>query len=188
MFPCRAGFILSILIFDAKQLQQGTELVPPGEDDLDSRHRDERRGDGPYLAELDGDVTQSVTVMEWARYLGATFGTEGAVAALRFYEDVDWISPSVRRTMVDYVRGLSLDELTGEGDGRVDLGECLDTLEDTPFEKHAKSLEYVASIAGDSLEYDLVPLRLPEDGATPPTAPATSEPQSAPDGGTEEES
>lgn len=121
--------------------------------------------------------------MEWARYLAATFGTEGAVAALRFYEDVDWIGPSVRRTMVDYVRGLSLDELTGDDDGQVDLGDGIETLEDTPFEKHAKSLEYVASIAGDSLEYDLVPLRLPEEGTPTPT-----EPPSAADGGTDEES
>lgn len=133
----------------------------------DGRHT--RRRAEPYLATLDGDVTQSVTVMEWARYLAATFGTEGAVAALRFYEDVDWISPSVRRTMVDYVRGLSLDELTGDDEPAVELAEGVETLADSPFTEHAKSIEYIATISGDSLEHALVPLRLPED-ATPPTA------------------
>lgn len=133
---------------------------------MDATSRRGGRAD-PHLSDLDGDVTQSVTVMEWARYLGGTFGTEGAVAALRFYESIDWIGPAVRRTMVDYVRGLSLDELAGDGEGTVELGEGIETLEDTPFQEHARSLEFVASIAGDSLEYDLVPLRLPEDGETP---------------------
>lgn len=147
----------------------------------DGRH-DHRRVE-PYLSSLDGDVTQSVTVMEWARYLAATFGTEGAVAALRFYEDVDWISPSVRRTMVDYVRGLSLDELTGDDDPDFELVEGVESLADSPFGEHAKSIEYIATISGDSLEHALVPLRLPED-SVPPTA----DPPSAADGGTDDDS
>ena len=107
--------------------------------------------------------------MEWARYLGSAFGTEGAASALRFYEDVNWISEDVRRTMVDYVRGLSLDELTEERDVEVELDETIATLEGTPFERHAKSIQYIASIAGDSIEYDLIPLRLPEnDGRVSP--------------------
>lgn len=131
--------------------------------------RHDRRSVEPYLSGLDGDATQSVTVMEWARYLAATFGTEGAVAALRFYEDVGWIAPSVRRTMVDYVRGLSLDELAGDDDPEVELPDGVERLADTPFAEHAKSIEYIATISGDSLERALVPLRLPED-QTPPTA------------------
>lgn len=101
--------------------------------------------------------------MEWARYLAATFGTDGAISALRYYEDVNWINRSVRRTMVDYVRGLSLDELSGDDGYEVDLDEPLDTLAGTPFEEHAKSVEYIAAIGGDSLERDLLPLRIPED-------------------------
>lgn len=100
--------------------------------------------------------------MEWARYLAAAFGTEGAVSALRYYEEINWISRSVRRTMVDYVRGLSLDELTVDDDLDVELDESIESLADTPFEKHAKSVEYIATISGDNIEHDLLPMRLPE--------------------------
>lgn len=135
-----------------------------------------RRSASPYLSSLDGDATQSVTVMEWARYLADAFGSEGAVDALRYYEDVNWISEDVRRTMVDYVRGLSLDELATDGDPDVSLDESIRNLEGTPFEKHAKSVEYVAAIGGDSIEYELVPLRLPEsdDPAGQASTPGTS--------------
>lgn len=103
--------------------------------------------------------------MEWARYLAGTYGTAGAVSALQFYEDVDWISADVRRTMVDYIRGVSFDDQSDVVDE--DLGDGIDTLSDTPFEEHAKSLEYISTIVGDTLEYDLVPLRLSEDGSHP---------------------
>lgn len=130
---------------------------------MDTQAEGDRRRDAvPYLSTLDGDAAKSVTVMEWARYLGSTFGTEGAVSALRFYDDVNWISEDVRRTMVDYVRGLSLEELSGTEDPEIELDDGLADLSGTPFECHAKSVEYIAAIAGDSIESDLVPLRLPE--------------------------
>lgn len=121
-----------------------------------------RRTADPHLDSLSGNAPQSVAVMEWARYLAAAFGTEGAVSALRYYEDVNWISRSVRHSMVDYVRGLSLDELDQDDEFEVDLHDSLETLSDTPFERHARSVEYIAAISGDSIEHDLLPMRLPD--------------------------
>jgi archaellum component FlaD/FlaE len=128
-----------------------------------SNPADPRRTAAPHLESLSGDASKSVAVMEWARYLAAAFGTEGAVAALRYYRDVNWISERVRRTMVDYVRGLSLDDLGDGGDDfAIDLDDSVESLEGTPFEKHARSVEYVSAIAGDSIERDLLPMRLSE--------------------------
>lgn len=130
-----------------------------------------RRTAEPHLRSLSGNAPQSVAVMEWARYLAAAFGTEGAVSALRYYEQINWISESVRRTMVDYVRGLSLDELTADDDLTVELDDSIDTLADTPFEKHARSIEYIADITGDNIEHDLLSMRLPEGDAVPEAVP-----------------
>ncbi|MFC7045649.1 FlaD/FlaE family flagellar protein [Halobacteriaceae archaeon GCM10025711] len=131
---------------------------------------DPRTESDPYLASMAGDATQSVTVMEWARYLGRAFGADGAIAALRYYEEVNWISENVRRTMVDYVRGLSLEELTRVEDAEVKLGDTIEVLEGSPFEKHAKSLWFIAAITGDNIEYDLIPLRLTEGDELSPDA------------------
>lgn len=141
-----------------------------------------RRTATPHLASLSGNASRSVAVMEWARYLAAAFGTEGAVAALRYYDDVNWISRSVRHSMVDYVRGLSLDELRHDDDFSVELDDSVDTLADTPFEKHARSIEYIAAISGDSVDHDLLPMRLPDGDPVPdPT------PDAAADGASDDE-
>jgi len=120
------------------------------------------RADGPHLSSLDGTAAEQVTAMAWARYLGSAFGSSGAIRALRYYRDVDWISRDVYQTMVDYVRGLSVDELTAE-DGTIDRETSVESLRDTPYERHARSLEFVAAIAGDSIERDLTTLRLGDE-------------------------
>lgn len=119
------------------------------------------RASTPHLASLDGTAAEQVTAMAWARYLGNEFGSSGAIRALRFYKDAGWISESVYRTMVDYVRGLSVDELSEDA---LSDETSIDSLTDTPYEGHARSLEYVAAIAGDSIERDLTTLRLGQDG------------------------
>jgi len=120
------------------------------------------RADGPHLESLDGTAAEQVTAMAWARYLGSAFGSSGAIRALRYYRDVSWISQDVYHTMVDYVRGLSVDELTEEEDA-IDRETSVESLRDTPYERHARSLEFVAAIAGDSIERDLTTLRLGDE-------------------------
>ena len=115
----------------------------------------------PHLESLDGTAAEQVTAMAWARYLGSAFGSSGAIRALRFYRDVGWISRDVYQTMVDYVRGLSVDELTEEQD-EIERETSIDSLSDSPYDRHARSLEFVAAIAGDSIERDLTTLRLGE--------------------------
>ena len=97
------------------------------------------RADGPHLESLDGTAAEQVTAMAWARYLGSAFGSSGAIRALRYYRDVSWISQDVYHTMVDYVRGLSVDELTEEEDA-IDRETSVESLRDTPYERHARSL------------------------------------------------
>ncbi|SNZ05616.1 flagella protein [Natronoarchaeum philippinense] len=126
-----------------------------------SQHHSAPSTGGPHLESLDGTAAEQVTAMAWARYLGSAFGSSGAIRALRYYRDVRWISEEVYNTMVDYVRGLSVDELTG--DEAIDRETSVESLRDTPYERHARSLEFVAAIAGDSIERDLTTLRLGDE-------------------------
>lgn len=121
------------------------------------------RSSTPHLDSLDGTAAEQVTAMAWARYLGNEFGSSGAIRSLRFYRDAGWISSEVYRRMVDYVRGLSVEELSDDDDGDE---TSIDALAETPYEGHARSLEYVAAIAGDSIERDLTTLRLGQNGVS----------------------
>ncbi len=118
----------------------------------------------PYLDTLSGEAAERITAMKWARYLGAAFGPSGAMSALRYYVEIDWISDEVRRAMVDYVRGLTIDELE-LSDVEPELHGSLQNLEDTAFERHARSLQFVAAISGRSIEHGLASLQLAESAA-----------------------
>lgn len=109
----------------------------------------------PYL---DGPVEldRAETLIRWARYLGRTFGTAGALAALRYYERLEWIAPAARRDVERQLRGLPMAELDGTTDDPVPLPDSLDALAGTPFAPHARSLAYVATLAGDDLEGELL--------------------------------
>ncbi|WP_117594548.1 FlaD/FlaE family flagellar protein [Haloprofundus halophilus] len=117
----------------------------------------------PYLGTVPRDAAENVTAMEWARYLGREFGPTGAINALAYYRDVDWISERARRMMIRHVRGLSLEELDRVSDDPVEIDSALGSLEESPFERHAKSLEYIAKMAGTDVETDLVSLRHPDE-------------------------
>ena len=117
----------------------------------------------PYLRSLSQTPEQMEATMEWARYLGETFGTSGALNCLRYYERLGWIAASVRDQMTTYIRGLSLAEIHNKKyDEPATLEYPLETLSGTPFGTHARSLKYVATIAGDDLEEHLMLARLAE--------------------------
>jgi archaellum component FlaD/FlaE len=117
-------------------------------------------GSRPYL---DGpiDFDQTETLIQWATYLGTTFGTAGALCALRYYERLSWISPAVRRAVEQQLRGLSLEEIHSKKyDEPGLLSGPLASLSGTPFGAHAKSLEFVSVLAGDDLEGDMLRAKL----------------------------
>lgn len=119
----------------------------------------------PHLDRIEGRGPERAAAVKWARYLQATFGVSGSLEALRFYVAVGWISEDVRRTMTDYVRGISVDD---DDAPTADLAEELEPLDDTPFQRHAKSLEYVATIANDNISHTLASVSSPDvPGAAP---------------------
>lgn len=124
-----------------------------------------RRQTDPYLSSLSGDAAERVTIMKWARYLGATFGTTGALKALQYYREINWISDSVKQTMTEYVRGLPIEDLDRQEATDPSLTDALSSLEGTHFEEHAKSLEFIAAIADNNIEHSLASLQLTENGS-----------------------
>lgn len=122
----------------------------------------------PYLETLSPADDRIEAVIEWMEYLGTTFGTSGALNALEYYERLGWITPQAREGLVDYLRGLGMDELHNKKyDEPGTLEGPLSSLSGTPFGAHARSLEYVAAIAGDDLEAELLLASMAEQRAKP---------------------
>lgn len=121
----------------------------------------EQPSEKPYLTDLRAGEQRMGQVVEWARYLGTTFGTSGALNALRYYQRIDWITPEVRREMERHLRGLSFEELHSKKyDEPATLTGSLDALSGTAFGAHARSLRYVATIANDDLEGEMLRARM----------------------------
>lgn len=117
----------------------------------------------PYLDSLEHSAEQTDATIKWARFLGETFGTTGALNCLRYYEDLEWISPLVREQMTSYLRGLSLGEIHNKRyDEPTTLEYPLESLSGTLFGAHAQSLEYIADIRGDDVEEHVMIARMAE--------------------------
>jgi archaellum component FlaD/FlaE len=111
----------------------------------------------PYLEQLPAAADETTLSLRWSHYLGDTFGASGALAALRYYEQVGWISRQVRSRMADHLQGLSMEEIhTKKYEEPVTLDAPLDGLNGSPFAAHAKSLAYIAALAGDDLSEALL--------------------------------
>lgn len=109
-------------------------------------------GTRPFL-EGPLDASGSETLLQWIKYLGTTFGTAGALCALRYYEELSWISPDARREIEQHLRGLSLEETHSKKyDEPGHLDGPLSSLSGTPFGAHAKSLEFISTLADDDLQ------------------------------------
>lgn len=119
--------------------------------------------DKPYLETLEQSAGRTDATIQWARFLGETFGTTGALNCLRYYEDLEWISPLVREQMVSYLRGLSVGEIHNKRyDEPTTLEYPLESLSGTLFGAHAQSLEYIAKIRDDDLEEHVMIARMAE--------------------------
>ncbi|MDF9744663.1 MULTISPECIES: FlaD/FlaE family flagellar protein [Natrinema] len=117
----------------------------------------------PYLETLERSAGRTDATIQWARFLGETFGTTGALNCLRYYEDLGWISSLVREQMVSYLRGLSMGEIHNKRyDEPTTLEYPLESLSGTLFSAHAQSLEYIATIRGDDLEEHVMIARMAE--------------------------
>jgi archaellum component FlaD/FlaE len=142
----------------------------------------------PYLETVDPEPGRVEAVIEWMEYLATTFGTSGALNALEYYERIGWISPQAREGLLDYLRGLGMDELHNKKyDEPGTLEGPLASLSGTPFGAHARSLEYVAAIAGDDLEAELLLASMAEQRAKPDGQsgwqPRSAQPGAVADGG-----
>lgn len=117
----------------------------------------------PYLESLEQTAGRTDATIKWARFLGKTFGTTGALNCLRYYEDLGWITPLVREQMTSYLRGLSMDEIHNKRyDEPTTLSYPLESLSGTLFSAHAQSLEYIADISGEDLEEHVMFARMAE--------------------------
>ena len=117
----------------------------------------------PYLETLEQSAGRTDATIQWARFLGETFGTTGALNCLRYYEDLGWISPLVRDQLTSYLRGLSLEEVHNRRyDEPTTLDYPLESLSGTLFGAHAQSLEYISKINGDDVEEHVMIARMAE--------------------------
>ncbi|WP_247731192.1 FlaD/FlaE family flagellar protein [Halovivax limisalsi] len=119
--------------------------------------------DSYHLESLEQAVGRTDATIQWARFLGETFGTTGALNCLRYYQDLGWISPLVREQMTSYLRGLSMSEIHNKRyDEPTTLEYPLESLSGTLFGAHAQSLEYISRINDDDLEEHVMVARMAE--------------------------
>lgn len=121
----------------------------------------EPTGDTRPFLEPPFDASETDTLLNWVKYLGSTFGTGGALNALRYYERLAWISPPARAELEAHLQGLSQAEIHSKKyDEPASLTSPLTALSGTAFGAHAKSLAFIASIADDDLESEVLRAKL----------------------------
>jgi archaellum component FlaD/FlaE len=136
----------------------------------------------PHVREIASDQRQVTAALELAEYLGTTFGASGAIDALYYYERLGWIGPEARRQLTGYLQGLSVEELHHKKyDDPVTLDPPLESLSSTPFAAHARSLRFLARIAGDDLEEHLALVRVARSRARGDAEERPDEPPALPD-------
>lgn len=114
------------------------------------------RSERPYLETIDIESDMN-TLIDWTMYLGSNFGAAGALAALRYYERIGWISSTARQTIQTQLAGMSAEELHSKKyDEPGIMSGPLSPLSGTSFGAHAKSLEFIATLSGSDLESSML--------------------------------
>jgi archaellum component FlaD/FlaE len=86
--------------------------TPSAAPDTDNLTHDTAPADGghpPMLETLPEGYAGEVLAMEWLGALMERSGPAGALRAVEHYEEVGWISPAVKRRLIDIIGGPSLD-------------------------------------------------------------------------------
>jgi archaellum component FlaD/FlaE len=87
----------------------------------------------PYLDELPGTYSAQLEIFEWLDQLVSKAGQEGAIAALDYYESIEWLSTESRDDLEEFVNGL---ESATSADASLGISD------------HRESLVYVARLTG----------------------------------------
>lgn len=115
-----------------------------------------------YLSRVDDSEETRVLMLNWAEYLTHNADEDGALQALMYYENIGWISDDVLQQMTEYISDMAGDSEQPDDPPHPE-GEIIERLEDTPFELHAGSLQYIAEISGDRINADVLNLLSAED-------------------------
>jgi archaellum component FlaD/FlaE len=114
----------------------------------------------PFL-DTDGTAEhERVLMLRWGEYLIDRLGTVGALEALLWYGSNGYISDRVASQMTEYIADMEPEQVSETPDPS---GELVTRLEDGVFAVHAGSLEFIAKIAGDDLDVELLALASPYD-------------------------
>ncbi|ERH11176.1 MAG: hypothetical protein J07HX64_02959 [halophilic archaeon J07HX64] len=70
---------------------------------------EKKAADGPLLKKIPPQLSAEVLTLEWLSALTAVVGPAGAIQAVRHYEQIGWITPTVRRQVESLLASPSLD-------------------------------------------------------------------------------
>ncbi|MFC4360163.1 FlaD/FlaE family flagellar protein [Halobium salinum] len=88
----------------------------------------------PYLRALPSAYAGDLVVMEWLEYLVSESSPTDAARAIRYYENVEWISEGVKEDLLDFLVGF----------GEIDEGEALvPGTAELSRSHHTRSLSYI---------------------------------------------
>jgi archaellum component FlaD/FlaE len=108
------------------------------------RHVAPQQGPGhmskPYIRDLPSGYPEDLVAMEWVEYLVDASSVEEALAAVRYYERIEWIAPRVTDELRAILQGHP------EAEGTVEPAEWPESLS---MDHHIESLQYIAWLNGD---------------------------------------
>ncbi|MFB6162684.1 MAG: FlaD/FlaE family flagellar protein [Halococcoides sp.] len=94
--------------------------APDGDSFRSSLYRElmpitQKDAEKPYLTTMPEVQAAEFLIFEWLEYLLLHGGYRGAMEALTYYEDIEWITPPARSDLGEYLMGV--EDPAHEGDG-----------------------------------------------------------------------
>lgn len=112
--------------------------------------------DRPYLSTLEGGYVNDLVVMEWLTFLVEETNTVETHRAIKYYEDIEWISEDVADHLENFVDGIS-DETRDEP---LPARERLSYPGNIPIDVHMDSLRYISKLSSDH-EREMLEMGMP---------------------------
>lgn len=117
----------------------------------DSSSRNEDNGRKPYLVEVPAGFNVELLVMEWLEFLTANSDLRTAIAAIEYYENMEWISDQVATDLNTAISGLGSVE-SAQPEKPIEARTDGAGVPGLSIEHHRKSLEYISQLTGGQFQ------------------------------------
>lgn len=119
----------------------------PGEFDATGGGSTPSNGDQPYLTRIPEGYSFELIVLEWMEYLLNNTDTAGALRAIDYYRNIDWINDRVANDLTEIIRGFDANGSGSKGGH---------TVSELSVDHHSHSLEFISQLDGRGIDVGLM--------------------------------